>query len=313
MQTLIDMIIASGKTGIDLSLYLILPIMVIMMALMKVLDEKEVLFWIARIFSPLLVVFGLPGIGVLAIVQILFISYAAPVAALKIMDSDPSISDARIAATLAAVLVMAQANAAFPLGAVGLNLPVNIVTSVLFGLFASYISFKICEKLGLDQAHGNSDTPLPHKERSKERIITLIFKGGEEGLQIVWKSIPTLIIAVFFVKVLGHIGVVHVLEKVMAPILMQIGIPGVAVLPIFTKFIAGGTAMMAMLMDLMNSGLLDVAELNKIAGFTLNPLDPVGLAIFMVAGPRVVKVARPAVIGAIVGILLRGITHLFLF
>lgn len=313
MQTLIDMIIASGRIGINLSLYQILPIMVIMMAFMKVLDEKKVLIWVARIFTPFLIVFGLPGIGVLGILQILFISFAAPVATLKIMENDVNISDAKIAATLAAVLVMAQANAAFPLVAVGLNLPVSIATSVLFGLLASFIAFKICQRLDLDNTEGNLDTPLAEKPPSSEPIISLIFKGGEEGLQIVMKSIPTLIIAIFMVQVLEHIGAINILERLMTPFLVQVGIPGIAVLPIFTKFIAGGTAMMAILMDLMNSELLSIAELNRIAGFTLNPLDPVGLAVLMATGPRVAKVAKPAVLAAIIGILLRGITHLFLF
>jgi spore maturation protein SpmB len=307
------MIITSGKIGIDLSLYLILPIMVIMMAIMKVLDEKRILIWVARIFSPFLIIFGLPGIGVLAILQILFISFAAPVATLKLMEKDPGISDAKISATLAAVLVMAQANAAFPLVAVGLNLPISLCTSILFGLLASFIAFKICKKSDFHDAQEIEANKLTPRSPSSERIITLLFKGGEEGLQIVWKSIPTLIIAVFIVQVLDHLGVVVILERLMTPFLTMIGIPGIAVLPIFTKFIAGGTASMAMLMDLMNSQSLSIAELNRITGFTLNPLDPVGLALFMATGPRVAKVARPAVLAAIVGILLRGICHLFLF
>ncbi|HSN65803.1 MAG TPA: nucleoside recognition family protein, partial [Fusibacter sp.] len=121
MQELLNIMLDSGRTGVELSLYIILPIMVIMMAIMHVLDKKNILNWVAKGFSPLLILFGLPGLGVFAIIQILFISFAAPVSTLKIMEHDKSISDAGIAATLAAILVMAQANAVFPLAAVGLN------------------------------------------------------------------------------------------------------------------------------------------------------------------------------------------------
>ena len=317
MDVWIGMMLEAGKTGVNLSLYVILPIMVIMMAVMKVLDEKGVLLAMAGVFTPVLVIFGLPGIGVLAVIQILFISFAAPVAILKVMDGNPHISDARIAATFAAVLVMAQANASFPLAAVGLHLPLNILTSVVFGLLASSIAFSLCKKMGLDQ-EGSSEAPLlPNLENASQKsgasIITLLFKGGEEGLQIVFKSIPALVIAVFLVQVLTLIGAVQILERVMTPILLQVGIPGIAVLPMVTKFIAGGTAMMAILLDLMNTGALSVAELNRVAGFTLHPLDPVGLAVFMAAGPRIVKVLRPAVVAAIAGIVMRGIAHLVIF
>jgi sorbitol-specific phosphotransferase system component IIBC len=74
MQETIKMMLASGRTGVELSLYTILPMMVIMMALMHVLDKKGVLRLVAKGFAPVL--------GVFALLQILFISFAAPVAIL---------------------------------------------------------------------------------------------------------------------------------------------------------------------------------------------------------------------------------------
>jgi spore maturation protein SpmB len=316
LQQIIDMILESGARGIDLSLYLILPIMVTMMAIMKVLEEKNVLNKAALFFSPLLLIFGLPGLGVFALIQILFISFAAPVATLKVMEMKPSISDARIAATLAAILVMAQANASFPLVAVGLNLPINILTSIPAGLLASFIAFKMCEKMDLHHPEqekilnpvGEQEEPEP-----KKKIIPLLFKGGEEGLQITLKSIPPLILAILMVNIFEMAGIIGVLETLMAPLLTRIGIPSIAVLPIVTKFIAGGTAMMAIILDLMENGLMTVPELNRMAGFTLNPLDPVGLAVLTATGPRVSKVVRPAIIAAVIGIIFRGIIHIIIF
>jgi hypothetical protein len=49
------------------------------------------------------------------------------------------------------------------------------------------------------------------------------------------------------------------------------------------------------------------------AGFTLNPLDPVGLAVLLATGPRVTKVAKPAIIAAVIGIIFRGVLHLMIF
>ena len=312
METIIGMVLEAGQKGVDLSLYTILPIMVIMLGIMKVLDEKNILSLLAKGAAPVLLIFGLPGIGVFAIIQILFVSFAAPVATLKLMENNAAISDARIAATLAAILVMAQANAVFPLAAVGLNVPVNILTSLVTGLAASFIAFKLCEKKGWNYTDVESKEDFK-KKRSPEKIIPLLFKGGEEGVNIVIKSIPPLIIAIFMVTVFEAIGVIKILEDLVSPALVYVGIPGIAVLPIVTKFIAGGTAMMAILLDLVREGAMSVSELNRVAGFTLNPLDPVGLAVLMATGPRVVRVVKPAIFAAAIGILLRAIIHILIF
>lgn len=308
MQEFIKMMLDSGRTGVELSLYTILPIMVIMMAIMNLLDKKNILSWVARGFAPILILFGLPGLGVFAIIQILFISFAAPVATLRIIDQEDGVSDASLAATLAAILVMAQANAVFPLAAVGLNVPISMLTSLIGGLLASLIAFKM---LG---GHSNAVPVVQSETRhEKKKIIPLLFEGGEAGLNIVLKSIAPLIIAVFMVNVFKRIGIIEVLETVLSPVLMQVGIPGIAVLPIVTKFMAGGTAMMAIVLDLMAEGAMNAAELNRIAGFTLNPLDPVGIAVLVATGPRVAKVAKPAIIAAVIGIIVRGIIHLVVF
>lgn len=313
MQETIKMMLASGRTGVELSLYTILPMMVIMMAVMHALDKKRVLRLLARGFAPVLVVFGLPGLGVFAILQILFISFAAPVATLHILEHDESVSDAGIAATLAAILVMAQANAVFPLASIGLNVPVSMATSLAGGLIASFIAFKLCG--GKRPGKRLPAVPAPELTQKKDdrKLVTLLFEGGDAGLAIVLKSIPPLVIAIFMVNVFKRIGVIEVLETIMSPALGAIGIPGEAVLPIATKFIAGGTAMMAILLDLMGTGALSVVELNRLAGFTLNPLDPVGMAVLLTAGPRVAKVARPAVLAAVAGIVIRGVLHLVIF
>ena len=54
-------------------------------------------------------------------------------------------------------------------------------------------------------------------------------------------------------------------------------------------------------------------DLNRIAGFTINTLDPVGFAVLLTAGRRFSACAVPAAKGALLGILARGITHLLVF
>ena len=313
MQTVVDLIIASGETAVDLALYLLLPVLVVLMALMRVLEDKGLLALIARKLSPLLAIFGLPGLGVFAMIQILFVNFAAPISTFKIMEQDGTISNRKIAATLAAVLVMSQANAAFPLAVVGVNIPVAMLTSVLGGLLAGFLAYKI---------HGEDEQPssmqmaknIKTEEEKKDlKLIPLLFKGGAEGLEIVKKSIPPLVLAIFLVNVLREVGAIDVLETIMAPALTRIGIPGAAVLPIATKYLAGGTAMLGILLDLMQEGAMTVAELNRVVGFTLNPFDPVGLALLISAGPRIKEVVRPAMLAAVIGVIFRGILHLLIF
>jgi hypothetical protein len=49
------------------------------------------------------------------------------------------------------------------------------------------------------------------------------------------------------------------------------------------------------------------------AGFLTNPCDIVGVAVLISAGARSVSIVRPAIAGAVFGILLRGVLHLMIF
>jgi spore maturation protein SpmB len=312
LHTFIEIIMRSGETGINLALYTLLPVLVVMMAIMRVLENKGVLGAIAMRLSPLLIFFGLPGLGVFAIIQVLFISFAAPVATFKLMEHNKKITKKHIAATLAAVLVMSQGNAVMPLAVVGLNVPVILITSLVGGLIAAYLAYKFH---GEDQTETILEDEMIEvtDQQEKTKIIPLLFKGGEEGLQIALKSLPPLILAIFMVNVLREVNAIYYLEMILAPALTKIGIPGVAILPIATKFIAGGTAMMAIVMELIAEGSMTAVELNRIAGFSLNPFDPVGIALFASAGTRVGSVTKPAIKGALIGILIKGIIHLIIF
>lgn len=80
--------------------------------------------WLVGKLSPVLHPLGVPGLGVFALIQILFVSFASPLTTLTMMDKS-GISRRHIAATFAMVLAAAQANVTFPMSAVGLHGPLT--------------------------------------------------------------------------------------------------------------------------------------------------------------------------------------------
>ncbi|MBQ0757782.1 MAG: nucleoside recognition family protein [Amphritea sp.] len=312
MEQIITLILDSGRTAMDVALYVLLPVMVVMLALMKLLESKGVLGWISNKLSPVVKIFGVPGLGIFAMLQIMFVSFNAPVATLAIMDRDGT-SRRAIAATLAVVLTMSQANVVFPMAVVGLDVPFIMITSLIGGLIAAaatYYLFARDPALDDDYSHTEHLAPELH---DKKNVIQILSDGGQEGVKIVFASIPLLILALCFVNLLKVTGSIEVLTSILAPVLALVDLPESAVLPIVTKFIAGGTAMMGVTIDLLNQGAMTATDLNRIAGFIINPFDVAGVAILIAAGKRVSSIAKAAILGAIVGTLVRGVLHLVMF
>lgn len=311
MEQIISVILESGKTALDMALYILLPIMVIMLAIMRLLDAKGVLAWISNHLAPFSRVFGIPGIGIFAMIKLLFVSFAGPMASMTIMDRS-AISKRYIASTLAMVFCMSQANATFPLSVMGLDLATVLMTSVIGGLVASattyYLITRNLPEEQLVELEVESD-----EEEEKKSAIQILNEGGQDGVKIVLGMIPMLILAIFLVNVLRQSGVIDWISLVLAPALALIGLPESTVLPIVTKFIAGGTAFMGVTVDLMNQGLISVQDLNRMAGFVTNPLDVLGVALYAALGKRIHDVIRYAIYGALVGMLLRGVMHLVIF
>jgi spore maturation protein SpmB len=301
LQQFISIILDSGRAGLDMALYILLPIMVVMLAFMKLLEAKGILAWISNRLAPVSHFFGIPGLGIFAMIKILFVSFAAPIPTLVLMDTGRT-TRRHIAATLAMVMTMAQANASFPLTAVGLNLGVSLITSLLAGLCAAAFTYYV--ECALEET-------IP--EVKKKSVMQILSDGGQEGLKIVINMIPVLILALFLVNVLKATGSITLLTAALAPALELIGLPEITVLPIVTKFIAGGTAFTGVTIDLMNQGLITPQELNRMAGFTLNPFDIAGVALFASIGKRVGGVIRYSVYGAFFGLFLKGLMHCVIF
>ncbi|MFZ4536944.1 nucleoside recognition family protein [Propionivibrio sp.] len=312
MQEFLKILFASGQKGFELAFFILMPIMVFMMAVMRVLDQKGVLRLVAIGAAPVLLLFGIPGLGVFAIVQILFVSFAAPVSTFRIMDQDEGISDRKIAAGFAAILCMSQANATLPLAAFGLNLPVAMATSVIGGLVAAFLTYRFFARHLPDSVEKPAADEIK-KSAQQQNLIQMIMSGGEEGFQLVLKAVPLLVLAVLLVNVLKAIGAISFMEVLCGPALSFFGISASAVLSVITKYIAGGTAMMGATIPMLQEHLMTATDLNKIAGFTINTLDPVGVAVLVSAGKRFASFAVPAIKGALAGILVRGILHLVIF
>lgn len=311
MEEFIKIILASGKSALDLALYILLPVLVIMMALMKVIEARGLLALVARGLQPILKLVGIPGAGVFAMLQLLLVSFAAPLATLTIMEKDHT-ARRQIAATLAMVFTMSQANVVFPLVTVGLDLGVIMMTSLLGGLAAAAATYYVFARSSgaEDLTHGALP---PAEKRPKTTIFNLMIIGGQEAIQIILGAIPILVLALFLVNVFKAIGAIALLEGLLAPVFSLIGFPVVAVLPIATKYLAGGTAMMGVMLNLLKEGVMTPLEMNRMAGFLINPCDLVGVAVLISAGRRCASVVRPAIAGAVVGVLLRAGLHLLIF
>jgi len=310
MEGLINIILTSGRTGLDIALYVLLPVMVVMMGFMKLMEAKGVLAFAARILSPFVRVFGIPGIGIFAALQILLVSFAGPMATLAIMETDGT-DKRRVATVFAMVLTMSQANVTFPMATVGLNLPVIFTTSIIGGLFSAAVTYYIFAR-NLDSGEAYSDN-FKISGTNSDNALNTVIKGGHEAVNIVIKSIPLLILAICLVNFLKYINAINMLEGLLSPVLGIFGISGASVLPIATKFLAGGTAMMGVTFDMLKEGIISVEEFNRIAGFIINPFDLVGIAVLMTVGTKTAAVAKPAIYGAVLGITLRGVIHLIIF
>ncbi len=312
MEELIKITLQSGRSGLELALYVLLPVLVIMMALMKVLEARGVLALVARLLQPFLRLFGIPGAGAFAIVQMLLVSFAAPLATFTIMEKDGT-SKRQIAATLAMILTLSQANVVFPMVSVGLNLGVIMLTSIAGGLAAAALTYYLFARSADNSSSHESGFVPAVTDGRKTTILNLMIVGGQEAVQVILGTIPMLILAIFLVNILKSIGAISQLELLLAPLFRLLGFPVVAVLPLATKYLAGGTAMMGVTINLLKEGAISVQELNRMAGFITNPCDIVGVAVLISAGSRCASIARPAIAGAAAGILIRGVLHLLIF
>jgi spore maturation protein SpmB len=122
-----------------------------------------------------------------------------------------------------------------------------------------------------------------------------------------------LVLALLAVAVLRSAGAIDLLVAGLSPLLATLHLDAAYILPTLTKYIAGGTAMMGVVDDMLRQGLTTAESLNRAAGFLIHPFDVAGVAVLISAGPRVAAVWRPAALGAMLGIAVRSAGHLLWF
>jgi len=311
MDILTDIILRAGRSAVELALFVLLPVMVVMLSLMRLLEAKGVLDRVVHALAPVLRPTGLTGLGVFAALQINFVSFAAPVATLTMMESRGA-SDRHLAATLAMVMAMAQANTSFPMIAMGLDFGVTLLLSAAGGLIAAAAAYHGFAR-HLSAVEGAVDETLHHRiAEDAKGILDVINRAGAEAFKIAVGAIPMLVLALVAVMALRTSGVIDVLTRILAPLLAAISIDPALILPTLTKYIGGGTAMMGVMDEMLRDGSATVGMLNRSAGFLIHPLDVPGLAILISAGKRVAGVWKPAALGAAAGIAARTIGHALL-
>lgn len=309
MEIFIDIILKAGRSAVELSLFVLLPVMVVMLSLMRLLEARGVLDWLVGRLAPVLKPFGLTGLGVFAALQVNFVSFAAPMATLTMMDQRGA-SDRHIAATLAMVFAMSQANASLPMMTMGLDIGLTLFWSLLGGLAAAAATYYLFGR-ALSVSEGLVDEHLSHPvAESAKGVLDVINRAGAEAFKLAIGAIPMLVLSLVIVTALRVFGAIDLLTAGLAPLLGFLSIDPALVLPALTKYLAGGTAMMGVMDEMRKAGQVSVELLNASAGFLISPFDLPGVAVLISAGPRIAKVWKPAALGACIGIALRTAGHI---
>lgn len=308
MEILIDVILKAGRSAVELALFVLLPVMVVMLSLMRLLEARGVIDRLVAWLAPALRPAGLTGLGVFAALQISFVGFAAPIATLAMMSTRGA-SDRHIAATLAMVMAMAQANVLFPMTALGLAFGPTLGWSLAGGLAAAAVTYHLVGR-HLSDREGPVDETLRHPVAEDAKgVLDVINRAGAEAFKITVGAIPMLVLALVVVAALRASGALHLATVLLSPLLGALAIDPAMILPTFTKYVGGGTAMMGVMDEMLKAGTASAASLNASAGFLLHPLDVPGVAILISAGPRVAAVWKPAAVGASAGILVRTLGH----
>ncbi|EPY7246268.1 nucleoside recognition domain-containing protein [Klebsiella pneumoniae] len=307
----ISIIMAAGKSSVDVALYTLLPIMVIMLIIMKYLEVRGILDVIVRWVAPLLKPFGLTGMSAFALIQINFVSFAAPLATLSIMDKR-GVSDRQMAATLAMVFAMGQGNVFYPLTPFGLHWLASIVISVVGGLCAAAVAWHVTGRR-LSVAESPRAEALPNAEQNSQGILAVINSAGSDAIRLALGAVPMLILSLTIVGLLQGAGAIDLLQQLLKPLLSWLHIPQNFVLPTLVKCVAGGTAYFGVISELIQQGKVTVDQVNASAGLLIQTFDLPGIGIFLGISSRFVRLFRFVAPAAIVGILLRTVLHLILF
>ncbi|HDS7116322.1 TPA: nucleoside recognition family protein [Klebsiella aerogenes] len=307
----IGIIMSAGKSSVDVALYTLLPIMVVMLIIMKYLEVRGILDIIVRWLAPLLKPFGLTGMSAFALIQINFVSFAAPLATLAIMDKR-GVSDRQMAATLAMVFAMGQGNVFYPLTPFGLHWLAAIAISIIGGLCAAAVCwYATGRKLSIVES--SRAEALPESEQNNHGLIAVINSAGADAIRLALGAVPMLILSLTIVGLMQAAGVIEMLQRVLMPLLLWLHIPENFVLPALVKCVAGGTAYFGVISELAQQGKVTLSQINASAGLLIQTFDLPGIGIFLGVSSRFVRLFRFVAPATLIGIALRTVLHTLCF
>ena len=304
MPVWLELVLRSGRSAVEIAFLTLLPIMLVVLCVLRLLEHWGLLERLLRLLAPLLQRLGLTGLGLLAALQMSFVSFAAPVTVLGLMDQRGE-APRHLAATLAMVLTLAQANVLFPMAALGLELGRTLLFSWIGGLAAAWLTYYGWAR----RLPPPTTAPTPLPPAPPHTLLAVLQQAGHDALRIAVAALPMLAMALLLVGALQLLGAVEGLFGLLAPLLQPLGIDHTLFLQTLTKYIGGGMALLGLEMQAASDGVLDVARMNTQAGWLLHATDLPGLAVLCAAGPRVAAVWRPALLGAGCGIALRSMLH----
>ncbi|CUB04133.1 nucleoside recognition domain-containing protein [Marinomonas fungiae] len=310
-MSLIEIILSSGRSSVDIALYTLLPIMIVMLCIMKVLEAIGIMDFIVSMLSPLLKPFGLTGMSTFALLQMNFISFAAPLATLMIMQNR-GISDRHLAATLAMLLAMGQGNILYPMIPLGLNWTAAIAISIIGGLCASTFTWYVSGQ-HLSHKNDHSSTPALKDSSSNDSLVKVINDAGLDAIRLTVAAVPMLTLSITIVGTLKAFGAITALENTLSPLLNAANISSMFVMPTLAKYLGGGTAYLGIASDLVQQGNMTITQINISTGFLVNTFDLPGIGIFLGLSYRFVSLFKYAILGILLGIAVRTLLHFLIF
>ena len=302
---------SAGRSSVDIALYTLIPVMVVMMVMMKYLESVGVLAKLVNVVAPVLKPFGLTGLSLFALIQLNFVSFAAPVATLAMMEKKGA-SDRHLAATLAMLFAMGQANALYPLAPLGLHWITTVLLSIVGGLAAGAVTWYLPGRRLASKEVISTDDAQVHAPQ-KAGLLSIINGAGGESIRLSLGAVPMLILSLTIVGIIKSVGGISLLEQALSPVMQTLNIPAVLIMPALVKCLAGGTAYLGVTTELLKNGHMSVETLNASAGWLLQTFDLPGVGIMLSAGFRVARIAHFAIPGALLGIALRGILHAIVY
>ncbi len=302
---------SAGRSSVDIALYTLIPVMVVMMVMMKYLESVGVLAKLVNVVAPVLKPFGLTGLSLFALIQLNFVSFAAPVATLAMMEKKGA-SDRHLAATLAMLFAMGQANALYPLAPLGLHWITTVLLSIVGGLAAGAVTWYLPGRRLASKEVISTDDAQVHAPQ-KAGLLSIINGAGGESIRLSLGAVPMLILSLTIVGIIKSVGGISLLEQALSPVMQTLNIPALLIMPALVKCLAGGTAYLGVTTELLKNGHMSVETLNASAGWLLQTFDLPGVGIMLGAGFRVARIAHFAIPGALLGIALRGILHAIVY